>query len=311
MKRRDFLEEFLLIGAGISMSKYAKGAKQTKVPKRKLGKTGEKLSMIGFGGIIVMNETIKTAKERVSAAIDRGINYFDVAPTYGNAETRLGPALEPYRKDSFLACKTMKRDREGARKELEASLKNLQTDYFDLYQLHALETEDDVKQAFGKDGAMETFIKAKKEGLVRYLGFSAHSEKAALMAMERYDFDTTLFPINYVCWNKGNFGRKVVEEAQRQDMGILALKSLAYSRIPEGKKVSYEKLWYIPIEDDTISNLSLRFTLSKGVTAAIPPGEYRFFNPAIDIAANFKGLDKSEKEQLLQSQKDAIPLFTA
>jgi predicted aldo/keto reductase-like oxidoreductase len=310
MERREFLENCMILGAGMTLSSINKCSQSKIVPKRKLGKTGEKLSMIGFGGIIVMDETIKTAKERVAKAVDRGINYFDVAPTYGNAETRLGPALKPYRKDSFLACKTTQRGKKGAREELENSLKNLQTDYFDLYQLHAITTEEDVKKAFGPDGAMEVFQKAKKDGLVRYLGFSAHSEKAALMAMERYDFDTLLFPLNYVCWHKGNFGKQVVAKAKEKNMGILALKALAYSRIPEGEKSQYEKLWYQPIEDNQVADYSLRFTLSQGTTAAIPPGDYRFFNPAIDIACNYSPLNQDEEDQLLKSQEDAIPLFT-
>ena len=310
MKRRKFIENCVLMGAGMTISSMSNCDNKEKIGKRKLGETGEKLSMIGFGGILVMDETIQTARERVAAAVDRGINYFDVAPTYGNAETRLGPALKPYRKDSFLACKTTQRKKDGARQELENSLKNLQTDYFDLYQLHALTTEEDVEEAFGPDGAMEVFLKAKRDGLVRYLGFSAHSEKAALMAMERYDFDTILFPINYVCWHKGRFGKRVVQKAQEKNLGILALKGLAYSRIPEGQDDPYEKLWYIPIEDSQIADLSLRFTLSQGVTAAVPPGDYSFFNPAIDIACNYKPLSKAEKETLLDSQEDAIPLFT-
>lgn len=310
MKRREFIENCLLLGAGMSLSSLTRCNSSKRLQKRELGKTGEKLSMIGFGGIIVMDETIKTAKERVAAAVDRGVNYFDVAPTYGNAETRLGPALKPYRQDTFLACKTTQREKTEARKELENSLKNLQTDYFDLYQLHALTTKDDVEEAFGPNGAMETFIKAKKDGLVRYLGFSAHSEKAALMAMERYDFDTILFPINFVCWHKGNFGPQVIAKAQKKNMGILALKALAYSRIPEGQEDPYEKLWYIPIEDNKVADLSLRFTLSQGVTAAIPPGDYRFFNPAIDIASNFSPLNQDQQKDLKKAQEGATPLFT-
>jgi len=309
MRRREFLKNCLKYSAGLTTGALVAGPDRTQVPKRELGTTGEELSMVGFGGIIVMDETIKTAKERVAAAVDRGINYFDVAPTYGNAETRLGPALKPYRKDSFLACKTQKRKKKGARKELEQSLQNLKTDYFDLYQLHAIRTEEDVKKAFGPDGAMETFLQAKKEGKVRYLGFSAHSEKAALMAMDRYDFDTILFPINFVCWHKGNFGKEVIQKAQKNNMGILALKALAYSEIPAGQESDYDKCWYIPIEDDKIAELSLRFTLSQGVTAAVPPGEYSFFNPAADIASNYAPLNNSEKKELLKAQKGALPLF--
>jgi aryl-alcohol dehydrogenase-like predicted oxidoreductase len=148
------------------------------------------LSIIGFGGIVVTNATMEEAAARVGAAIDGGINYFDVAPSYGNAEQMLGPALAPYRNDVFLACKTGKRDRAGAEAELKQSLQHLQTDHFDLYQLHAMSTAEDVERAFGPGGAMEAFVAARDAGLVRYLGFSAHSAEVALDALSRFPFDS-------------------------------------------------------------------------------------------------------------------------
>lgn len=120
--------------------------------KRPYGQTGRNLSILGFGGIIVMDVSPAEADHYVGEAIDRGINYFDVAPSYGNAEERLGPALKPYRNDVFLACKTGCRDAAGAQKELDNSLRLLQTDHVDLYQLHAITSDEDVKQAFGPGG---------------------------------------------------------------------------------------------------------------------------------------------------------------
>ena len=165
--------------------------------KRILGKTKERLSIIGFGGIIVTNETSKNASRYVSEAIDRGINYFDVAPEYGNAQEMLGPALKPYRKDVFLACKTHEMTAIGAEQEFKDSLKKLKTEYFDLYQIHQATTLDEVKQIMGPGGAFEFFIRAKEKGYVKYLGFTAHSEEAAIALMEVYDFTSILFPFNW------------------------------------------------------------------------------------------------------------------
>ena len=164
---------------------------------------------------------------------------FDVAPSYGNAEEMLGPALEPYRKDVFLACKTTERKKEGARKELEQSLKNLQTDHFDLYQLHAVTTLEDVDTILGKGGAMETFLEARDEGKVRFLGFSAHSVEAAMALMDRFDFDTILFPFNFATWYAGNFGPQVMEKAKEKGMGILALKAMAWRPWEEGEEKNH------------------------------------------------------------------------
>ncbi len=126
------------------------------LPKRQYGRTKENLSIIGFGGMVVKDVTLKEAANFVAKAIDRGVNYFDVAPYYGNAQQRLGPALKPYRQDCFLACKTLERDAAGAAKELRQTLKLLKTDHLDLYQLHALSDVEEVEQAFGPGGAMET-----------------------------------------------------------------------------------------------------------------------------------------------------------
>src|SRR5436189_1744470 len=140
MERREFLKQSALTAAAAAAStKLSASISPTaSIARRPLGKTGEHLSIIGFGGIVVMNEDTGRSNNIVAEAVDRGINYFDVAPSYGNAQERLGPALAPYRKNCFLACKTEGRMRDDSRKQLEESLRLLQTDHLDLYQFHAL-----------------------------------------------------------------------------------------------------------------------------------------------------------------------------
>ena len=199
-----------------------------KLPQRTYGDTGERLSIIGLGGTAVSGVEQEHANRLVAEAVEKGVNYFDVAPSYGDAELKLGPALEPYRKNVFLACKTEQRTRDGAAAELAGSLQRLRTDHVDLYQLHAIsDMQKDVDTAFGKDGAMEAFLEAKKQGRVRYIGFSAHSEEAALAAMDRYDFDSILLPINFATFYKSNFGPRVMEAAKSKGVARLALKALA------------------------------------------------------------------------------------
>ena len=278
--------------------------------KRVLGKTGERLSIIGFGGIVVSGVDQSEANELVREAIDRGINYFDVAPTYGNAEARLGPALEEFRKDVFLACKTGKRDKKGAAAELKESLKKLRTDHFDLYQLHAMTTEEDLKKAMGPSGAIEAFIEAREKGLVRHLGFSAHSAEVALALMDQFDFDTVLFPINWVCYFNANFGPQVVAKAEEKGMGRLALKAMARTTLKKGEKKEYKKCWYEPVTDPEETILSLRFTLSEPITAAIPPGDIRLFRRALDIADEFMPLTNAERDILKGRAEGLKPIFT-
>jgi predicted aldo/keto reductase-like oxidoreductase len=278
--------------------------------KRVLGKTGEQLSIVGFGGIVVSGIEQSEANGFVREAVERGINYFDVAPTYGNAEERLGPALEEFRKGVFLACKTLKRDKEGAAAELRESLKRLRTDHFDLYQLHAMITEEDLKKAMGPGGAIEAFVEAREKGLVRYLGFSAHSAEVALALMDQFDFDTVLFPINWVCYFNANFGPQVIAKAKEKEMGRLALKAMARTTMKKDEEKEYKKCWYKPVTEPEEAALALRFTLSEPITAAIPPGDGRLFRRALEIAEEFQPLSDAERDILKQKAKGLEPIFT-
>jgi len=311
MKRREFFSASFKGTAAMALLPHFLNGAPAGMPRRELGRTGVKLSILGFGGILVMDEEQRTANEMVARAFDHGITYFDVAPSYGNAEERLGPALAPCRSHCFLACKTMMRTAGEARKELEHSLKTLQTDHFDLYQLHALTTAADIETAFGPGGAMETFLKAREEGKVRFLGFSAHSESAALAAMERFAFDTILFPVNFVNWFAGNFGPRVLPVAREKKMGLLALKGLAHRAKKEGETSRYRKSWYhpIPAEEDEMARLALNWTYGQGVTAAIPPGEPALWDRAFRIAAKARPLSADELHRLEELARGVEPVF--
>jgi predicted aldo/keto reductase-like oxidoreductase len=279
------------------------------LPRRVLGKTGEKLSVIGFGAIMLNDNPQDFANELVAKAYDLGVNYYDVAPNYGNAQEKLGPALKPYRKNCFLACKTHERTAEGAQKNLEDSLRKLETDHFDLYQLHALSSVEQVNQVFAPGGAMETVVKAKKEGKIKHVGFSAHSVDAALLAMKNYDFDSILFPINFACWNAGNFGPQVYAEAEKRGMGILALKAMALTPLEKGEQKFDKNVWYRPIQDDDIMKMALKFTLSKNITAAVPPGKNTLFLKALEFMNEYKPISEEETGKLLSLSKNTKPIF--
>jgi len=327
MRRREFLRNGsvaagAVVAAGIlGRSGGAAGAEgpggdgsnPARLPRRPYGRTGERLSIIGFGGIVVSSVEQEHADRVVAQAVERGVNYFDVAPTYGDAEIKLGPALEPYRKDVFLACKTTQRTKEGAAAELKESLRRLRTDHLDLYQLHAItDVQKDVDAAFAQGGAMEVFVEAKKQGQVRHLGFSAHSEEAALKAMERYDFDSILFPVNFATFYEGNFGPRVIEAARSKGVAILALKAMARQKWPENdpQRQRYSKCWYQPLTDRQEAGLGLYFTLSQPVTAAIPPGDESLFQMALDLAMEFRPVSEQEKETLRQMARSLNPVFT-
>lgn len=282
-----------------------------RIEKRSLGKTGEMLSIIGFGGIVVMNVSPGEASASVQQAIDAGINYFDVAPSYGDAEIKLGPALEPYRNDVFLSCKTGKRTKDAAREELEQSLKNMRTDHFDLYQFHAVTTLEDVDTILGPQGALETFLEARDEGKIRFIGFSAHSVEAALALMEGFDFDTIMFPVNMASWHKGNFGPQVLATAQKKGMGIIALKAMAKGKwSADADRNQYPKAWYEPLDDKSEALMGLRFTLSHPITTALPPGEAELFKLAVNLHDEIAPLTQQEVDTIKQTAMKWDPLFS-
>jgi aryl-alcohol dehydrogenase-like predicted oxidoreductase len=323
VERREFLRKSTLAAGSVvaggvlpqveaTESSCPCAANAAKLPRRAYGDTGERLSIIGFGGIVVNRVEQEHANRVVAEAVEKGVNYFDVAPSYGDAELKLGPALEPYRKDVFLACKTEHRTKEETAAELKESLKRLRTDYLDLYQLHAIsDVQKDVDAVFAKGGAMEVFLEAKKQGQVRYLGFSAHSEEAALAALERYDFDSILFPINFATFYQSNFGPRVIEAAKSKGVARLALKALAKQKWPKDDptRKRYSKCWYQPLTDRTEAKLALYFTLSQPITAAIPPGEESLFKMALELAWDFRPVSQREVETLRQMAQPLNPVF--
>lgn len=314
MERRDFLKQAAITAAAVASTSQLNAAAKTPsnpISRRALGRTGEHLSIIGFGGIVVMNETTGEASNIVAEAVDRGINYFDVAPSYGNAQERLGPALKPYRAHSFLACKTEGRTKEESRAQLEESLRLLQTDHVDLYQFHALTKMTELDKVLGPGGAMETMEAAKKEGKIRFIGFSVHSAETAVAALDRYPFDTILFPLNWLLYTQAGFGPQILKKAQEKGVGILALKGMAKTVWSAGQTQNHPqpKCWYQPAAYPEEASLGLRWTLGHPITAAIPPGDERYFRLAMDVAQNYKPLDAVEEQALLKGGPGVEPIF--
>jgi predicted aldo/keto reductase-like oxidoreductase len=316
MKRRDLLKTGVAALAASIAGKSAIGeTRWRKTDKPLLAKRryadGVDLSIIGFGGIVVVGMEQKEANRTVADSIETGVNYFDVAPSYGDgeAEKKLGIALKPFRKNIFLACKTTRRDAAGAEEELHSSLQRIGVDHFDLYQFHAVKEMEEVEEILGPKGAAETFLKAQREGKIRFIGFSAHSEEAALALLDRFEVNSVLFPINFVCYARSNFGPRVVAKAKEKGAARLALKALAYTPREENENNKYPKCWYEPVGDISKAEKALRFTLSQDITAAIPPGEEALYQMALNLACGFKPMNKTEQIELMASTEGLDALF--
>ena len=308
MDRREFL------GTAAALTASAAYGWTTQIPRRPY-KNGIELSVLALGGIVICGFPQEEASRRVSEAYERGVNYFDCAPSYfdGEAESKLGEALRPYRSKVFLAEKTTCRDASGARVELEQTLKRFHTDHVDLYQFHAVSSMEDVDKILAPGGAAETFFAARKEGKTRHLGFSAHNAPAALRLMDALELDSVLFPVNVNAWENGGFGPQIMAKAKAKGMARMALKALAFGKWPAGMKESerkYPKCWYEPIDDRETARQALRFTLNQEVTAAIPPGDERIFDLAMELASGaLPELSAAELKELKSKVSALEPVF--
>ena len=280
--------------------------------RRILGKTKLPISIITFGGILVENYDAKKANDLVAYAVDNDVNYVDMAPSYGNSQYVLGPALKPYRDKMYVACKTGKRDAKGAKEELLESLVALKTDYFDIYQFHGVSTVEDVKEIFGPNGAIETFEWALKEGLIRNIGFTSHFNDRAIEMLDMYDFKSMLFPVNFALRKIKGLSEKPISECITKDVGVVAINSLLDRKWKEGEEEDYH-CWYKPIHDnDTLATAALNYTLTqKGVTTAVPPGDERMFRKAVEIinaqGGSAKEISEGEDNYLLEYAKGLEP----
>jgi predicted aldo/keto reductase-like oxidoreductase len=312
MERREFLKV-----AGVAASSCALGsnallgaeaqpssgdARLAELPRRPLGQTGEKLSVIGFPGLALSQQGQEEGTAGIHKAFDQGINYFDVAPAYGRdgeCEIKMGVGLQGIdRSKIFLACKTKKRDRQGSREELERSLTRLKTDHFDLYQMHAVFTPEEAQRALGPGGALETILKAKEEGKIRFIGLSAHTTKGALEMLKGFQFDSIMFPIDYVDYLQWGFGKAVIEYAQERDTAVFAMKTLCAGAWPEGTPRS-RNWWYKTAETQEDVNLAVRFSLSRpGVVAAIPPSFLDLVDKAILAGRAYQPITEPEVARL-------------
>ena len=254
---------------------------------RRFGRTGFDISAVTYGGIVSMDDGQPASDRSVAWAIEKGINYFDVAPSYGDAQEKLGNSLIPYRKDIRLACKTAERLRVNAEKEMMGSLEQLHTDHFDVYQLHAISTMEDVETAFGPGGVMEMVRDMKAKGIALNVGITAHNEDAALKALELYDFDTVLFPFNWFMNMEHDMGSRLIRTAKERDMGVLCMKAFIerkWESEEERNASCFPKSWCKPIdvEDTEFGVAAMKYALSLGVDTIVPPGNYASFSFAVE-----------------------------
>jgi aryl-alcohol dehydrogenase-like predicted oxidoreductase len=198
-----------------------------KIQRRKLGKTGVDVTLLGLGGEGVLRTFgyDDEAYALINRALDLGINYFESARAYSGSETYYGKALRDRRKEIFLTSKSHARDRKGALEHLQETLRNMKTDHLDLWQVHDVRTDNDIKEIFGPRGAIEAFAEAKQKGLTRFIGVTGHHAPEILKkCISLFDFDTVLLPVNPAEPHYKSFLEEVVPFAKQKGMGIIGMK---------------------------------------------------------------------------------------
>lgn len=294
--RRQFLQ--LAIGAGIyvAVEQFAGAAETGGIPYRTLGKTGERVSIIGIGGAHLGSPDERTAIKIVQTALDNGINFLDNCWDYngGESERRMGKALAGgYRKKAFLMTKFDSHSKQGAMKQIDESLKRLQTDHLDLLQFHEVIRPDDPEKIFGPNGSAEAMLAAQKAGKTRFIGFTGHKSPdihvKMLEAVRRHKFplDTVQMPLNVMDAHFNSFIQKVLPVATKMNLGILGMKPMGDKIILESKTVTAPEC--------------LRFALSLPTSVVITGcTSDRDVQQALQVARSFRPMTEQDRSNLLK-----------
>ena len=260
------------------------------IPRRKLGSTGIDVTITGLGGEGVLRTfgQDKDAYQLINRALDLGIIYFESARAYSGSESYYGLALKERRKEIFLTSKSHARDRNGALDHLHETLRNMKTDWLDLWQVHDVRTDGEIEEIFGKSGAIEAFMEAKQKGLVRFIGVTGHHDPLILRrCIELFPFDTVLMPVNPAEPHHNSFIDQVMPLAVARGMGIVAMKVYFHGAAAM-------------IAPDNL-DLFFRYALSHPVsTAVIGCDTIEQLEENIRFASEFSALTKDEQQMLSQ-----------
>lgn len=311
--RRNFFKTLAGLTAGITIGNNAFGKENNNdrlgevLPKRKLGRTGEYVTMLGTGGFHVGWTTERDAQEVIEASLEGGVRFFDTAESYsqGVSEERYGKYLTPkYRDLIFLMTKTTGPDAKTVREHLEGSLRRLKVDQIDLYQVHSIRTPEDVDSRI-ENGVLDELLKAKEEGKIKYLGFTGHQNPFAHTRMLEKTagsdiFDAVLMPVNVLDQSYFSFTKNVIPKVLERNMGILSIKSLADGRFFARKE---QANW--TSDDPIIPNYmsikeAMHFVWSLPVTVLISGNENAtYMREKITIARSFSKLTEEQKMALV------------
>ena len=278
--------------------------------KRRLGRLGHQSSVLIYGSAALAEVDQDTADASVQLALDAGINHFDVAASYGDAELRLGPWMPTIRDRIFLATKTGLRDRDEAWAQINHSLERLQTDRLDLIQVHSVGELEELDLVTGSGGSLQAVVRARDEGLAGAVGITGHSHQAPathLEALRRFPFDTVLSPLNYVLGQDPAYladYQALVAEIQAQDAGLMIIKSASRRNWPEPVEHGYST-WYEPFDDQEPITAAVAWVLSHPeVTGIATPGDVGLLPLLVQAERRLAETSRAEAEAILARAAD-------
>jgi aryl-alcohol dehydrogenase-like predicted oxidoreductase len=279
---------------------------------RPLGRTGHRSSVLAFGGAAFWSDTDDArAAAALEDALARGVNHVDVAPSYGEAERLLGPSIARHRDRMFLACKTRERRAPKAREELHRSLERLRTDHVDLYQCHAVSDAFDLDRLLGPGGAMEAIVEARDAGLVRFVGITGHHCAVLKDALDRFPFDTVMFPVNPIQAadpRPATDYRPLLAATIARGIGAIGIKAIALGPWATRAEQTHTT-WYRPADDPVDMARRLRFTLGHLVATTVLPSDTRLWPPLFDTVTAYEPLADDEFETMIRDARGARPLY--
>lgn len=280
---------------------------------RRFGRTGHMSTVAIFGAAAFWEVDQAEADRAMESVVAAGVNHIDVAPSYGLAEERLGPWLARERDRFFLGCKTMERTRAGAAAELHRSLERLRVERFDLYQLHAVTSLEELDAVTRPGGALEAIVEARDTGLTRFVGITGHGVEVPavfLEALRRFDFDSVLFPLNFVQLANPEY-RSNAEELLRvcteRDVGTMIIKSI--TRGPWGDKPETHATWYRPFTEPGDIQRAVDFVLSYDVTGICTAGDTHLLPLVLEACERFTPMSQAEREAMIATGASYEPLF--
>jgi predicted aldo/keto reductase-like oxidoreductase len=257
------------------------------LPTRRLGRTGLEVTVLGLGGIPVRDRKQDEAMQVVQAALDEGLNFIDTARGYGDSEGKIGAALEATgkRQQVYLATKSPERSASGIKADIKRSLKELKTEYIDIYQLHGVDERQDLEQALAPGGALEGLKEARQEGNVGFIGITGHDPKLLREAITTGEFDTVMVPVNILDRFIFAAEETLLPLARELDVGVIAMKPLAGGVIKEPTQ-------------------ALRYTLSQAVDVSIPGmGSVSEIRENANVVRGFAPLTEDELTALVREAK--------